>query len=194
MSRVGITLRDNLGTFREFDDVLADVQEKWSSLTDVDKSAIATALGATRQKENVYTLMENYSKAVEYADISANSAGTAMEKYDSYSQGVEGNINRIKATLESLSANILDSELVIYATKFANIVLKIVNGLAECKALLPLILGSIMSIKNVGLSNIGGIYPQNALMVTLNEPSYCGGKRALGKMVDTGACKKRIAA
>lgn len=193
LSRVGITLRDNLGTFREFDDVLADVQEKWSSLSDVDKSAIATALGATRQKENVFTLMENYSKAMDYADISANSAGTAMEKYDAYSQGIEANINRVKASFESLSSNLLNSELVIGATKLANIVLKTADGLAECKMLLPLILGSVMSIKNVGLSNTGGIYPQNALMVTLNELP-CGSKRALGKTVDTGACKKRIAA
>lgn len=194
LTRVGIRLRDNLGEFRDFTDVLDDVQAKWSSLTEVEQSAIATALGATRQKENVLTLMENYGKAMEYAGISADSAGTAMEKYDAYSQGVEANIARARASFESLSTNLLNSDAVVTFVKLANGALQFADALAKCKLLLPAIVGVVTSIKNVGLSIIGGIYPRNALAVTLNEPSLNDGKRVLRKTTDTGACKKRIAA
>lgn len=194
LTRVGIRLRDNLGEFRDFTDVLDDVQAKWSSLTKVEQSAIATALGATRQKENVLTLMENYGKAMEYAGISADSAGTAMEKYDAYSQGIEANIARAKASFESLSTNLLNSDAVVTFVKLANGALQFADALAKCKLLLPAIVGVVTSIKNVGLSNIGGIYPRNALAVTLNEPLLDDGKRVLRKTTDTGACKKRIAA
>jgi len=194
LTRVGIRLRDNLGEFRDFTDVLDDVQAKWSSLTEVEQSAIATALGATRQKENVLTLMENYGKAMEYAGISADSAGTAMEKYDAYSQGIEANMARARASFESLSTNILNSDAVVTFVKLANGALQFADALAKCKLLLPAIVGVVTSIKNVGLSNIGGIYPRNALAVTLNEPSLDDGKRVLRKTTDTGACKKRIAA
>lgn len=194
LTRVGIRLRDNLGEFRDFTDVLDDVQAKWSSLTEVEQSAIATALGATRQKENVLTLMENYGKAMEYAGISADSAGTAMEKYDAYSQGIEANIARAKASFESLSTNLLNSDAVVTFVKLANGALQFADALAKCKLLLPAIVGVVTSIKNVGLSNIGGIYPRNALAVTLNEPLLDDGKRVLRKTTDTGACKKRIAA
>lgn len=194
LTRVGIRLRDNLGEFRDFTDVLDDVQAKWSSLTEVEQSAIATALGATRQKENVLTLMENYGKAMEYAGISADSAGTAMEKYDAYSQGIEANIARAKASFESLSTNLLNSDAVVTFVKLANGALQFADALAKCKLLLPAIVGVVTSVKNVGLSNIGGIYPRNALAVTLNEPLLDDGKRVLRKTTDTGACKKRIAA
>lgn len=194
LTRVGIRLRDNLGEFRDFTDVLDDVQAKWSSLTEVEQSAIATALGATRQKENVLTLMENYGKAMEYAGISADSAGTAMEKYDAYSQGIEANIARAKASFESLSTNLLNSDAVVTFVKLANGALQFADALAKCKLLLPAIVGVVTSIKNVGLSNIGGIYPRNALAVTLNEPLLDDGKRVLRKTTDTGACKKRVAA
>ena len=194
LTRVGIRLRDNLGEFRDFTDVLDDVQAKWSSLTEVEQSAIATALGATRQKENVLTLMENYGKAMEYAGISADSAGTAMEKYDAYSQGIEANMARARASFESLSTNILNSDAVVIFVKLANGALQFADALAKCKLLLPAIVGVVTSIKNVGLSNIGGIYPRNALAVTLNEPLLDDGKRVLRKTTDTGACKKRIAA
>lgn len=194
LTRVGIRLRDNLGEFRDFTDVLDDVQAKWSSLTEVEQSAIATALGATRQKENVLTLMENYGKAMEYAGISADSAGTAMEKYDAYSQGIEANIARARASFESLSTNLLNSDAVVTFVKLTNGALQFADALAKCKLLLPAIVGVVTSIKNVGLSNIGGIYPRNALAVTLNEPLLDDGKRVLRKTTDTGACKKRIAA
>lgn len=194
LTRVGIRLRDNLGEFRDFTDVLDDVQAKWSSLTEVEQSAIETALGATRQKENVLTLMENYGKAMEYAGISADSAGTAMEKYDAYSQGIEANIARAKASFESLSTNLLNSDAVVTFVKLANGALQFADALAKCKLLLPAIVGVVTSIKNVGLSNIGGIYPRNALAVTLNEPLLDDGKRVLRKTTDTGARKKRIAA
>lgn len=194
LTRVGIQLRDNLGSFRDFGDVLDEVQAKWSSLTEVEQSAIATALGATRQKENVLTLMENYGKAMEYAGISADSAGTAMEKYDAYSQGIEANIARAKASFESLSTNLLNSDAVVTFVKLANGALKFADALAKCKLLLPAIIGTVTSVKNVGLSNIGGIYPRNTLAVTLNESLLDNGKRVLRKTTDTGACKKRIAA
>ena len=194
LTRVGIQLRDNLGSFRDFGDVLDEVQAKWSSLTEVEQSAIATALGATRQKENVLTLMENYGKAMEYAGISADSAGTAMEKYDAYSQGIEANIARAKASFESLSTNLLNSDAVVTFVKLANGALKFADALAKCKLLLPAIIGIVTSVKNVGLSNIGGIYPRNTLAVTLNESLLDNGKRVLRKTTDTGARKKRIAA
>lgn len=194
LTRVGIRLRDNLGEFRDFTDVLDDVQAKWSSLTEVEQSAIATALGATRQKENVLTLMENYGKAMEYAGISADSAGTAMEKYDAYSQGIEANIARARASFESLSTNLLNSDAVVTFVKLANGALQFADALAKCKLLLPAIVGVVTSIKNVGLSIIGGIYPRNALAATLNESLLDNDKRVLRKTTDTGACKKRIAA
>ena len=194
LTRVGIQLRDNLGSFRDFDDVLDEVQAKWSSLTEVEQSAIAAALGATRQKENVLTLMENYSKAMEYAGISADSAGTAMEKYDAYSQGIEANIARAKASFESLSTNLLNSDAVVTFVKLANGALQFADALAKSKLLLPAIVGIVTSIKNVGLSIIGGIYPRNALAVTLNESLLNNDKRVLRKTTDTGAYKKRIAA
>ena len=194
LARVGIQLRDNLGSFKDFDDVLGEVQAKWSSLTEVEQSAIAAALGATRQKENVLTLMENYGKAMEYAGISADSAGTAMEKYDAYSQGIEANIARAKASFESLSTNLLNSDAVVTFVKLANGALQFADALAKCKLLLPAIVGVVTSIKNVGLSIIGGIYPRNALAVTLNESLLDNDKRVLRKTTDTGACKKRIAA
>lgn len=57
--------------------------------------------------------MENYGDAMKYAQTSANSAGTAWEKYStSYLNSIEAKTNALVAQFESLSQSVLDSDLV----------------------------------------------------------------------------------
>lgn len=57
--------------------------------------------------------MENYGDAMKYAQTSADSAGTAWEKYStSYLNSIEAKTNALTAQFESLSQSVLDSDLV----------------------------------------------------------------------------------
>ena len=53
LNRVGIALRDNQGNWYDFYDVLDEVASKWDSFSDIQQSQITTALGGTRQRENI---------------------------------------------------------------------------------------------------------------------------------------------
>lgn len=53
LNRVGIALRDNQGNWYDFYDVLDEIASKWDSFSDVQQSQITTALGGTRQRENI---------------------------------------------------------------------------------------------------------------------------------------------
>jgi hypothetical protein len=44
-------MRDTSAEFRNFDDVLAEIAEKWQALSDVERNAISTAFAGTRQRE-----------------------------------------------------------------------------------------------------------------------------------------------
>ena len=109
LSAVGITLRDQTGQFRDFDEVMLEVSNRYKTLTTVEKSAIATTLGGVRQRENVLVLMENMGKAMGYAETAANSSGTAMQKFSVYEESVEAKTNRMTAAFENFSTTILDS-------------------------------------------------------------------------------------
>jgi hypothetical protein len=41
-------MRDTSAEFRNFDDVLADIAKKWTTLSDVELNAISTAFAGTR--------------------------------------------------------------------------------------------------------------------------------------------------
>lgn len=55
-------------------------------------------------------LMDNYKTANNYAETSANSAGSAMEKFSAYQESVASKINSTKASLQGLSEQFLKSK------------------------------------------------------------------------------------
>ena len=112
LSKLGISLRDSEDTFRNFGDVLDEVGTRWNTFSDVEQNSIAVAFAGVRQRENFLTLMENYGTALEYTSTAANSAGTSLEKFENYQQGVESSQKSFVASFEDLSDSVLSSDFV----------------------------------------------------------------------------------
>lgn len=110
LSKFDIKLRDSANEFRNFEDVIYDVGVSFDKFTTVEKNAIAAGFGGVYQRENVLTLFENFDKVLKLTEVSANSAGTAMEKFAIYENGLEAATNRLTASFESLAYNTIDSE------------------------------------------------------------------------------------
>lgn len=101
-------------------------------------------------------LMENYGTALKYAEISANSAGTATEKYDAYLGGVEAHTNSLKAAFESLSTSFIDSDVVTGVLGAGTGILNVLNA----------IVGNDF-VKKIGLLNIALVATAGILGGTL---------------------------
>lgn len=105
LSRFNIKLRTSATEFRNFEDVIYDVGTSWDKFSSIEKNAIASAFGGVYQRENVITLFENFNRALELSEISANSAGTAYQKFEIYEISLEAATNRLTASFESLAYN-----------------------------------------------------------------------------------------
>lgn len=111
LGKIGIALRDTNGDFRNMETVLDEVAAKWDSLTNLEQSAIATSIAGTRQRNQFLILMQNYGKALEYAEVATNSEGTAMKKFAAYQESVEAHFNSLIASAEALSKQTFPPEL-----------------------------------------------------------------------------------
>lgn len=111
LKNVGIDIRTTITDFDNAGDVLDNLAEKWDNLNSVQKSAIASAFGGTRQKERFLVLMENYGKATEYMEVSMNSAGTAEQKFEAYLDSLEAKTKSLQASFESLAINTFPTEM-----------------------------------------------------------------------------------
>ena len=109
LNKLGIKLRDTNDSWRNMEDVLDDVGKKWNTYTDIEKSALATSIAGTRQRNVFIATMENYDKVLEATSVSATSAGTAQEKYAAISDSVDGKLNNLIATWDKLVNNLNQS-------------------------------------------------------------------------------------
>ncbi len=154
LSSVGIKLRSANDHFRDFDDVLTEVAADWDNYSNVQQHAIAVAFAGTRQQEKFLVLMENYGDAMEYAGVSTESAGTALDKYtNSYLPSVQAAQDSFTASFEQFSQTLLNSDTVAGVIRFGDGLMQMFTWLSKIKALLPAIVAGFMSWKNVGKLN-----------------------------------------
>jgi phage tail tape measure protein, TP901 family, core region len=112
LRQVGIELRTNVGTFRDFSDVLTDVASNWNTYNDKTKQSIATSIAGVDHINDFKILMQQFGKATEYTTESQNSAGTAMEKFSAYEQSIEAKTKTLQASLQELASDTLDSSVI----------------------------------------------------------------------------------
>lgn len=130
LAQFDIKLRKSATEFRNFEDVIYDVGMAWDKFSSVDQNAIANAFGGVYQRENVITLFENFNRALELSEVSANSAGTAYQKFEVYENSLEAATNRLTAAFESLAYNTINSD---FLTGLANATAGIVEFVDNTK-------------------------------------------------------------
>ena len=164
LDRVGIKLRENETDWRNFYDVLNEIASKWQNFTDTQKSQITTALGGTRQRENVLTMLENWDKVQKYADIGANSSGTAMEKYGAVLDSVAAKQEQLTAKSQEFYNNLLNSSVIAGLLDLGKAFMDIMNlgdGLVGKIVLLVAALTALNAIANANiLSGFKNMPPQ----------------------------------
>lgn len=109
LKALGIKIRSSVDTFRDFDDVMEEIASKWDTYSSVQQSGIATSLAGVRQRENIITIFENWDLVKKFEDISANAYGTAVEKMEAYSQGVEAARKRVQTAWEGFALVVNES-------------------------------------------------------------------------------------
>ena len=88
--------------------------------------------------------MEHYNEALEYTEVAANSAGTALSKYeDSYLNSVAAAQDRFKASFEQLSTSILKSDFLKNVVDSGADLISILASIIDTLGFVPTILMAI---------------------------------------------------
>lgn len=120
LSKMGISIRRTNLEFKDFDEVLDEINEKWNTMDNVSKKAIANAFAGIRQQEAFLVLMNNYDKYQELLEVSENSKGTAERKYQSYKESYAAARSEFIATLEEFANSAQISKLLTDLTKIGS--------------------------------------------------------------------------
>lgn len=117
LQTVGITIHDNAGQFRDFDDVMLELMEKWDSLDSLSQRYIATLMAGNRQQSRFLALVSNVDEYKKALQTAMDSEGTGELQTLKTLDSIDAKIEKMKVTiqefytssgLEDLYKNVLD--------------------------------------------------------------------------------------
>ena len=112
LKKIGVSMRDNTGMFRDSEGVLDDIAKKWKTLDSNSQKAVATATAGTYQYNKFVAAMDNWNKVEKLTDVAYNSEGTAQKKFeDNYLNSLEAKTNQLKSSLEGLSTSLISDDM-----------------------------------------------------------------------------------
>lgn len=157
LNKMGIALRSSQNEWRNFEDVIDEVAEKWSQFDSTQQSQIATAIAGTRQQENFRALMNNWSQVGELVGVAAGSTGTATERMGIYLDSIEAKTNELKAAWEGFIMSLQQSDgfkqaiewLTDLLEMLENVDWKLVANIATFGAVVTVIVKVVSAIKTL---------------------------------------------
>lgn len=110
LQTVGITIHDVNGQFRDFDDVILELGEKWDTLDKNSQRYIATLMAGNRQQSRFLALVGNVDEYKNALEIAQNSEDAGELQTLKTLDSIDAKIERMKVTIQEFytSAGIQD--------------------------------------------------------------------------------------
>ena len=110
---VGVPLRDVGGQFRNLEQVLIDVGEKWDTLTSIEQAYLATALAGSRQQPRLLAIFNDFARTKELIQLSAEATGELAFQHVEYMKGSEAALTNLRTSWEQMTMAFVDTDVII---------------------------------------------------------------------------------
>lgn len=110
LDKVGVTVLDAEGKMNDVGDIMEQLMGVWSTLDMTQKNAIATTLAGKYQLSRFEALMNRSDLYEEYKTSSENAEGTLDVMNDKYVNSLQGKMNSLQASFESVINNVLETD------------------------------------------------------------------------------------
>lgn len=137
--RVDIMADDS--TYKSTFQILREISNVWSSMADIDQANLLELIGGKRNASVVAGILTNFDDAEDALNTALNADGSAMAENAKYLESVNGAIEQVTASWESLSAVVLDDNVLAEIIRIGGGALDIVSELADAVGSLTLVLG-----------------------------------------------------
>lgn len=149
LASVGVSLLDAQGQFRDFDDVIFELADKWDTLDKNSQRYVATIAAGNRQQSRFIALVSNADRLREVADSAANSEDAGLIQYAKTLDSLETKLNNLKTSFQQFYMDIFNGEFFKGIISGITNLLDGLNKLSKPTALLNFV-SIIQGIKIVG--------------------------------------------
>lgn len=155
----GFDIMEDEDTFKSIYDIMVGIGEEWENLSDIDQAALLEALAGKRAGNALAAALQNVDMIKEAYQIAESSSGSAMREQEKWEQGLEARTNKFKASLETLSTTVLNSDFLGGAIDSGRTFIDVLTEIIDTFGLFPTLLtggggifAAVQSIKGNGRS------------------------------------------
>lgn len=126
-----VNIFDNTGDFKSTYEIMQGIADIYDDLTDSDKADLLETIAGKNRANEVAALIQNWDRVAQATESAENSAGSVMAEQEKYANSLQGRLNSLTSSLQTISNTALDSGflkgLVSGATEAINILNKVID-------------------------------------------------------------------
>ena len=107
---IGVAVRESNNEFRDMSDIMADIGQKWDTLTDVQKANVGYEVAGTRQLNVLNSLFGSWEQYEQIMGDIDDRTGMAQKNQEEFAKSLQGHLNDIKASTQSIWKNVFDTD------------------------------------------------------------------------------------
>ena len=157
LRRVGIEVRSDINTFKDFDQIIAELYGKLDTLSDVDMSNLAYELAGIRQSNVFKMMIASYGEYLDMAEKANNADGMTLTNQEKYAESLKGKITELGAIWEKIGDDAVSSSWLKGLTNVGIEVSSLVEKFGLLKTAIVGI-GAYAGFKNIGRPKMFGLY------------------------------------
>ena len=123
----GVEIMKDDTSYKNTYEILKEISKEWENLNDITRSNVLNLLFGQRQANVGAAIISNFNIAEEALETALDSAGSAVKENEKYLESIQGHLDRLTASFQALSNDLLDGELVKFGVDFLNTVLNLLD-------------------------------------------------------------------
>ena len=151
LTNIDIMIDDE--NFKDLYQIMLELSEVWSDLSDVSRANILELLAGKRNSQVVASIITNIKDMEGAYDAATNAAGTAAQANAIYLDSIQGRTAQLKASFEELSTAAINSGEVKGLVSALTGVVNAITAVVQRVGMLPPLLAAIIAYKLVDHSH-----------------------------------------
>lgn len=137
-----VNIFDNAGDFKSTYKIMQGIADVYDDLTDTDKADLLETIAGKNRANEVAALIQNWDRVAAATESAENSAGSAMAEQEKYANSLQGRLNSLTSSLQTISNTALDSGFLKGLVSGATEAINILNKLIDRFGVIPTVVGA----------------------------------------------------
>lgn len=132
----GVDILTDSGAYKSTYQILSEIADVWENINDVDQAALLELLAGKRAGSVMSAILQNPETLKNAFESANNAAGSALAENEKYLDSIQGKIDLLTNSIQTMWNNALSSEAIKNLVSIATELIKIVDNVGLLKSLL----------------------------------------------------------